>query len=360
MDICKNVLFLKILKFTNIGLQILRFLVPILLILKISIDVYRGIIDVKTQEAKEKIAKRVLAAVIIFLVPTFVNLFLSLFGSVFGNNVDYSSCLVNIKNIEYYEELKDLTIEKQEESASKESLEKFQKTKIKVDTVVEEAVDKSKKGESGTNKQDDVNKITLGQKYKLSESQVRGLCGVARSEQGSLEGAKAEASLMANLYELLKPSSKYYQKGLYNYVRNGGWFAHAAKHMAKGCPDKKYYDAIYDILVNGNRVLPLYINEHDCFHCNSKRRCSNGNWGDICYINNGTKDITSMNTMMKRSSENFIPNVTKIYTVYKSKSTIKYWVFYSFPSRDDKTGAIKGDPFGYTLEAKEKVDAMNK
>ena len=58
-------------------------------------------------------------------------------------------------------------------------------------------------------------------KYQLTDHQLRGLAAVAISEQGSLEGAAAEASIMANLFELQQNGSyngKTGGEGLYAYV----------------------------------------------------------------------------------------------------------------------------------------------
>ena len=56
-------------------------------------------------------------------------------------------------------------------------------------------------------------------KYDLTEDEIRGLANLALQEQGSIDGACAELSLMANLYE---QQTKY--PTLYEYVRKSGWF----------------------------------------------------------------------------------------------------------------------------------------
>ena len=105
-------------------------------------------------------------------------------------------------------------------------------------------------------------------RYNLTETQLKKIARLCVQEQGSVEGAKAEASLMANLLE----TSEYRQKkygtdgaGLVNWVRNGGWFYRAAFFMDSGSIGSKYIEAVRDVLVYGNRTLPQYVDEHDCF-----------------------------------------------------------------------------------------------
>ena len=342
--LCENILFLRFLNYFNIAMNVLRFGVPMFLMVKLTLDVYHGIIDPNDNSSKEKIAKRIFASIIIFLIPTIVNLFLGFMEGVTGMTFNYSECNVNIKNITYYEKKKELEKKLLETQNNQELLAKYEEYQKELAEL------KSKQGSS------DDSTITIGQKYKLSASELKGLCGVAKAEQGSINGAKAEATLMANRYELLSSSSKYYKKGLYNYVRNSGWFAHAASHMSQGCPSD-YLQAVRDVLVNGNRTMPLYIDEHDCFNCNSKR-CSNGNKGDICKLETNGTTISSMNSINTRSNKYYVPNVTKVYTLYKQSSSIKYWTFYTFAKKAD--GSNRGDPFGYTNAAKNKIDSLNK
>jgi len=82
--------------------------------------------------------------------------------------------------------------------------------------------------------------------------------------------------------------------------------------------------ATKDVLINGNRQFPAYINEHDCF-------------SDITSVtNNGI-------SFNKTDRSKYIKNVTIIKNVYGSTYT-----FYEFPS-------AYSDPFGYTDYAYKKV-----
>lgn len=144
-------------------------------------------------------------------------------------------------------------------------------------------------------------------KYKLSNSQLRHIAGMCMQEQGSSEMAiKFEASLAANLYE--ERGGKY--KTINDYIRNSGWFASTSKD--KTTSNKKAIKAVKEVLVEGKRVLPPQINEHD--------------WtGDI-------KSLSTGGDKTKRSS-------------YKQFRTVVHaigtWTFYVWPKFTD-------DPFGTT------------
>lgn len=344
--LCENILFLRLLNYFNIIVSVLRFLIPIFLIIKLTLDLYKGIINPNDDNIKNVIIKRIFAAVIIFFIPTLVNILLGFMEGITGMSFNYSECMVNIKNISYYEEKKELERKLKESKYSQEILVKYNEYMKQLEEEIK------RKSNSGV-----VGGIVVGQRYNLSESELRGLCGVAKAEQGSINGARAEATLIANRYELLNTTNAFYGKGLYNYVRNSGWFAHAANHMSEGCPSD-YLQAVRDVLVNGNRTMPLYIDEHDCFDCNKSRYCSNKNNGDICKLENNGQTYSSMDIIKSRNNQYYISGVTKIYTVYKESSSIKYWTFYTFVKNED--GTNKGDPFGYTNGAKEKIDSMNK
>ena len=352
--LCENVLFLYILKYFKIAVNIARFAIPIVLIFKLGLDIYGQILDPKSNEAKDKITRRIMACVIIFFVPTFVNILLGFMENIFGTSFNYSECIANTKNINYY-------VGKKEKEAALlaelENTDNLNKYKINMEKAREEIEYNLAHNFTSSGA------LVMGQKYLfLSDEELNGLCSVARAEQGRVEGAKFEASLMANLYELLPEDSKYYNNGLYNYVRNSGWFSDAKKHMAEKCPDK-YMEAVRDVLVNGNRTIPLYVNEHDCFNCNDDQYCSDGKMGDICAIGTNGEKYTSLSVISTRSDKYYVPNETKIYTVYYDRGgEYNYWMFYGFVKIKDSDGNEKnvGDPFGYSVDAKKKFDEMNK
>ena len=155
-------------------------------------------------------------------------------------------------------------------------------------------------------------------KYNLTDAQIKGIARLAVQENGESVVGK-EVSLMANLFEL---QSKY--KNIYDYIRNGGWFSKAAYWMDNGSASSKAIATTKDVLVNGNRQFPAYINEHDCF-------------SDITSVTNNGKSFT------KTDRSKYQKDVTIIKNKYGSTYT-----FYEFPSSGS-------DPFGYTAEAYNKL-----
>lgn len=156
-------------------------------------------------------------------------------------------------------------------------------------------------------------------KYNLSESQLKQIARLCQQEQGTVTGAKAEASLMANQLETSKTRQNKYgtgANGLYNWVRNGGWFSRAAYWMDNGDLTNSVLEGVRDVLVNANRTLPLYVDEHDCL-----------------------SDIKSISTGNVRDKSAYIQGKTIIKNDYGST-----WTFWCFPD-------AYSDPFGYTAEA---------
>ena len=176
------------------------------------------------------------------------------------------------------------------------------------------------------------NEKTTFTKYNLTTAQLKGIARVCQREQGSVKGAAAEASLIANRYELY--GSKY--SSIYTYVRNSGWWGSKSKNdktMSSGSLSSKIENAVRDVLVDGKRTLPKYVDEHDCIYC--------GSYGyDITKIVTDGKKITSHSELRKHS--NYISNKTKIYNKYGATYT-----FYTFPTESS-------DPFGYTKESNRK------
>ena len=162
-------------------------------------------------------------------------------------------------------------------------------------------------------------------KYDLTQDQLLQIASLCKQEQGSAEGAAAEASLMANLFE--KQGSKYGTgaNGLYNYVRNGGWFASAATYMDKKNASPEIVAAVKSVLVDGKRTLPAYVDEHDCIGC-----------GDVTSVTNDGVEIN------KSDRSQYKQHTSIIKTRYGATYT-----FYSFPTSTS-------DPFGYLSEARRK------
>lgn len=165
-------------------------------------------------------------------------------------------------------------------------------------------------------------------KYNLSDSQLKKIARLCQQEQGTVTGAKAEASLMANQLETSKTRQNKYgtgADGLYNWVRNGGWYSRAAYWMDNGELASSILSGVRDVLVNGNRTLPQYADEHDCL-----------------------SDIKSISTGSVRDKSAYIKGKTIVKNSYGST-----WTFYCFPDS-------YSDPFGYTAEAYKYVNEQSK
>ena len=70
-------------------IDIIRIVVPIILILMTTIDISKKIIDPNDKEGQKKIMIRAIAAIIVFFVPTIISLVFRLFG--IDNNVDINT-----------------------------------------------------------------------------------------------------------------------------------------------------------------------------------------------------------------------------------------------------------------------------
>ena len=156
----------------------------------------------------------------------------------------------------------------------------------------------------------DTNKpVGEGTKYNLSDDDLSHLAYVALREQGSVEGAKLELSLMANLYE--KNKNKY--KSVRDYVDNSGWFASGSR-TGYSYPGDAYVQAAREVLNNGKRYLPSNVVEHDCI-----------------------SDLTSSSTGSVSDRSSYIPGKT----ILKNRYGARY-MFVGFAPNG-------GDPFGYLV-----------
>ena len=177
--------------------------------------------------------------------------------------------------------------------------------------------------------------------YSLTEDQLLQIASLCAQEQGhsNPQGAAAEASLMANKFEIDGTSlmNEYPNSGeaLYRYVKEANWWADAEKYMNRKNASEEIVDAVRDVLVNGYRTLPKYVVSHDCPNCGSKI-CDTGKKGDICYVTTNNIQYTTAADVENRN--NYIPYSTIIKNAYGSTN-----IFWGFPSSAK-------DPFSYKSE----------
>ena len=105
--ICETSSFLRILYFLSIARKLLFIVLPILLIIKITFKAYKNIINTNGEykEDLKSVFKKILAVIIMFFVPTFINITMSLMGT--ETKDTYKTCLDNatISKINYYKEV---------------------------------------------------------------------------------------------------------------------------------------------------------------------------------------------------------------------------------------------------------------
>lgn len=109
--ICDTSGFLRIMYLIKMAINILRFVIPIIVIVMLGMDLLKNVINPNDKEGMKKIVNRVVAAIIIFLVPTFVNLVVHLIGYLevaSDSDTDYtiSRCYTNA-NMECIQKIDD-------------------------------------------------------------------------------------------------------------------------------------------------------------------------------------------------------------------------------------------------------------
>lgn len=136
MGVCLEPAFLRILYICKIILNILRFIVPIGLIFRVVWDIYKQILDPSDKEGMKHIKNRVIAAVIVFLVPAIISLIVSFINKVTNANVNsgLGQCL-EFSNSEYIKVLEDKNSEKLQEYIDQEKDENISLDEKKVKAV---------------------------------------------------------------------------------------------------------------------------------------------------------------------------------------------------------------------------------
>ncbi len=111
--ICDTLGFLRVVSLIRTILNIIRFAVPLGLIIWIALDLFKNVVNPENKDGVKKIGIRFGAAIIVFLLPTIIPLLLQLFDDITGN-IDYetSKCYLNgnsncISNINSYLNCKD-------------------------------------------------------------------------------------------------------------------------------------------------------------------------------------------------------------------------------------------------------------
>ena len=87
----------KIFGLINIGLNIIRIVVPIGLIVMLGIDIFKKVLNPEDKDAQKKILHRIIAALVVFASPMLVRFVLKLADLGMGNDsastTSFSECL---------------------------------------------------------------------------------------------------------------------------------------------------------------------------------------------------------------------------------------------------------------------------
>ena len=334
VDVCENPYVLNILLFVEQIIKVVYYIIPLGLIVFMMIDFFKGVISQGDSGSKELIFsfKRIFNIVALFLVPTFVSIFMQFLGYLEIFDGDYAACLKNTSNVSYYSD-KYVALElKEEEKKKAEQQKQLEEYEYNKELAKRKKLDVKNTSSSS---------VTIGQTYNLSDAQIRKLTAVCIGEQGAYkDGVASEASFMANKYELVYSNSF---SNIYDWVTYGGknyYFATRSRTCCEGEVTDELINVVRDVLINGHRTIPLYIDSHDQF-------------SDISYINNGGSNISSGSSIRDRN--NYIKDKTKIYTVHKlenSNPSEQYFIFYDWAKPTSKTG----DPFGYTEFSYKKIN----
>ena len=303
---CSSQALASILNILKNILTLIHIIGPILLIISLIITITKLVNNPDEKKYKKNIKNELIAIILLFFVPIIINVTMLMLDDSFN----IATCWNSVGSYSNNSSYKNTNTDNKKESIyeNKDSYEKGEKRK-----------DNNNNNNSSSN-QEPVSGTGNFIKYSLSESQLKAITALAIHEQGTAKGAAAEASLMANRFELY--GSKYGNgaDGLVNYVKNSGWFAHASRNMSDtGVITESALQAVRSVLIDGRRTLPGYIDEHDCF-----------------------SDISSISTGSVNDRSAYKQFETKIHNKYGSNYT-----FYSFPDSSS-------DPFGYTSEEKRK------
>lgn len=169
----------------------------------------------------------------------------------------------------------------------------------------------------------------MATKYNLTDLQLRHLAIICDREQGkNIAGVKACASQMCNYFERYQ---KMKFKNIYECVFGSGWYWKKKKNeqWIASHPDvsAEVIDAVRDVMVNGHRTLPNFVDEYDQLQ-------------DIAAVINDGVRHTEKEYILNR--HNYVKDKTLMRNVY-AKNPGDWYTFYCFP--DGVDGSC--DAFGY-------------
>ncbi len=169
-DICMNPLFLRIIYYCKVLLNILRFLVPIILIIKTIIAFYKGILTPDDKEIVSKLKGRIIACIIVFLIPTIINLFMNLISKAMESKIynGFTECH-EFASLDYIKILESMKLEEEEAkylSKKEQKLAEYDKLKLTLKRINYSNKNSLKVGDSAN--KGDMIKCNSGSTYNTS------------------------------------------------------------------------------------------------------------------------------------------------------------------------------------------------
>lgn len=278
---CNDATLLRIIFLIKQIIKIMCIVIPIFLIILITIDLYKNVVASNDNEQNKNvkiIVRRIIYSIAIFFVPAIINLTMNIVDKATdGNNKEgVAECWkkATAENVKVCNET-DLSKRKAKEEMRKakafeeanrkkqENLEREKKAQKYAPKKYNDTSTQNGQIGSGQGGAGDCKGSYAGPKYSLTTAEKQKLAGMVISEYSNdIMGMKAVASQMANLYEKRKYQGVVGGKSLYDYITTCGWYASDDNPPST---DATALQAVEDVLVNGNRTLPLYIDEFDMY-----------------------------------------------------------------------------------------------
>ena len=105
-ELCFQPFFLRIIYLVKQDLNIKRLVVPIGLIITVTLNILKGVIDPKSEDGIKNIKTKIIAAIIVFLIPSVINLLMSLIENIAGaKNYNGITECYEFADLDYIEQL---------------------------------------------------------------------------------------------------------------------------------------------------------------------------------------------------------------------------------------------------------------
>ena len=114
LNVCDSPSVMEVLRIVNIVINIIKIVVPVILIISCMLELTGIVGNSKTEKIGKSLVTKIVAAILVFLIPTFVNII----GTTLGSKVNVLNCLrpitrADIDNL-YNNKMEELTTEAEE------------------------------------------------------------------------------------------------------------------------------------------------------------------------------------------------------------------------------------------------------